>query len=298
MKIENFNGLKEQVKFTGFDVDRIAEQLEAKMKSGEKVFTINLDKQFGRDQASAVLHFKKSKEGDNYFFNSYDMSVKFGHQEHALKQTFYINNLSSKERVVAEGMSPDGEKKRNPNITLKEAYNLLSGRSVYKSLHKVQSTEIEGKKFYHPVAERYEAWLKMDFSKVEEKTGNYQMNQYGKGYQFDHKALIASLNLKENQSPESLKELIESLERGNRQMVTFVHGDGREQKGYLEITARFKNVNIYDEQHQRKRSVQELLPELKPEAKQSKKEVKKEAGAEEEVGKKTKKARATRKMSF
>ena len=65
-------------------------------------------------------------------------------QQHpeAIKQTFYVG-------------------KEEANITLKEAYNLMSGRAVYKE--KLSNSE----------GQEYKAWLQLDF-KVTDKNGNFK----------------------------------------------------------------------------------------------------------------------------
>ena len=86
-----------------------------------------------------------------YFFNRYSLLLKTPQQPEPIKQTFYISN-------------------KEDNITLKEGYNMMSGRSVHKEL----STK-EG--------EKYQAWQQLDF-KDQDKNGNYKVRQFHQNYGF------------------------------------------------------------------------------------------------------------------
>ncbi len=67
-----------------------------------------------------------------YFFNKYNLTLKQENSPNMMEQTFYIN--------------------KGNNITLKEAFNLVSGRSINKDL-----TNKEG--------QVYNAWMQMDFQR-------------------------------------------------------------------------------------------------------------------------------------
>src|SRR5690606_19342669 len=72
------------------------------------------DKEYPKDTINYELHFSKSKKSDNYFLNNYAATLEKGGMDEALRQTFYLN--------------------KGNDITAKEAYNLLSGRSVSKTV--------------------------------------------------------------------------------------------------------------------------------------------------------------------
>src|SRR5690606_18504019 len=72
------------------------------------------DEEYPKDTINYELHFSKSKKSDNYFLNNYAATLEKGGADEAIRQTFYLN--------------------KGNDITAKEAYNLLSGRSVSKTV--------------------------------------------------------------------------------------------------------------------------------------------------------------------
>jgi hypothetical protein len=221
MNEKNFDYLSNQLKYTGFGED-LQSQLKEKMQKQEPQFTLNFQKDYGKDQTVATLHFRKSDESEMYFFNRYSLLLKNDQHTDPLKQTFYIGN-------------------KDDNVTLKEAYNLMSGRAVHKEL-----SNKEG--------EKYKAWLQVDFKETD-ANGNYKMKQFHENYKYDLPATLANHPIKELSSETDKQRLIESLERGNRQSVTLtVHG--REQKVFIEAVPQFKSLNFYESSGQRIRTDQ------------------------------------------
>ncbi|GAA4748983.1 hypothetical protein [Flavisolibacter ginsenosidimutans] len=133
-----------------------------------------------------------------------------------LKQTFFIGKAN--------------------NITQKEAYNLMSGRAVNKDL-------------LNKEGQAYNAWVQMNFKETD-KAGNYLLKQYHQNYGFDLAKELAKHPIKELADEKEKTRLIESLEKGNRQVVTFVK-DGSEQKMFIEANPRFKSLTVYDASMQR-----------------------------------------------
>ncbi|MDT0641560.1 hypothetical protein RM553_01830 [Zunongwangia sp. F363] len=216
MNQKNFEYLKDQIKYTGFG-EGLGEVLKQKIAQGEPEFKIPHQTQFGNDKVDSTLHFSKSKKTDMYFFNSYQVSVqKENKPDEAMKQTFFIN--------------------KGNNITLKEAYNLMEGRSVNKDL-----TNKEG--------QLYNAWLKMDFKQSDDK-GNFKMQQYHQNYGYDLETILGKHPIKELGNEEYKSNLIDSLKKGNLQSATFKR-ENSEQKQFIEANPRFKTLNIYDVNMQR-----------------------------------------------
>lgn len=157
-----------------------------------------------------------------YFFNRYSLVLKNEQHPEPLKQTFYIGN-------------------KNDNISLKEAYNLMSGRAVHKEL-----SNKEG--------EKYNAWMQIDFKETD-ANGNYKMKQFHQNYKYDLPAILGNHPIKEMSNETDKQRLIESLQRGNRQSVTLtVHGS--EQKVFIEAAPQFKSLNFYEASGQRIRTDQ------------------------------------------
>ncbi|MFP9097780.1 hypothetical protein ACLI09_01895 [Flavobacterium sp. RHBU_24] len=210
MNENNYNYLKDQVKYTGFG-DALEADLKQNIEQKKETFTLNHDAFYGDDRVSATLNFKKSDQSDMYFFNSYDVRLEKEGRPETLDQTFYINKGS--------------------NITLKEAYNLMEGRSVNKDL-----TSKEG--------QEYNAWVQLDF-KDSDSNGNFRLNHYHENYGYNLEAALSKYPLKELQNESHKQDLINSLKKGNLQSVTFIK-DGKEVKNYIEANPQFKSITFYD----------------------------------------------------
>lgn len=215
MNEKNFNYLKDQVKYTGFG-EGLENALKDKMQKGETEFSLNHDVKYGTDTVASTLNFKKSDQGDMYFFNSYKMSLEKESSKEALTQTFYLN--------------------KDTNITAKEAYNLMDGRSVNKDLRNKEG-------------QLYNAWIKMDF-KITDDKGNFKLNHYHQNYGYDLEGSLGKHPIKELYSDKDTNNLLSSLKKGNVQSVTFTI-NGYDEKQYVEANPQFKTINVYDGNMQR-----------------------------------------------
>ncbi|MFV8369653.1 hypothetical protein [Flavobacterium sp. LB2R40] len=210
MNDKNFEYLRDQVKYTGFG-EELESELKEKMQNQTPSFTLTHNAQYGNDNATATLNFKKSDQSDMYFFNSYKVDLQKDNSKEALEQTFYINKGS--------------------NITMKEAYNLMEGRAVNKDL-----TSKEG--------QVYNSWVQMDFKEAD-SAGNFKLNQYHQNYGYDLEAALSKHPIKELNTPKFKEDLMDSLKKGNLQSATFVK-DGKVVKHYIEANPQFKTINAYD----------------------------------------------------
>jgi hypothetical protein len=222
MNEKNFEYLKDQVKFTGFGQEMEAE-LKANLAKAQTEFRLTHNTQYGKDQLSSSLLFKRSSQSDLYFFNSYTASLKKENDDQMIKQTFYIN-------------------REGGNITQKEAYNLLDGRAVNKD-------------FVNKDGKLYNAWLQLDF-KESTLNGNFKFKQFSEKYGFDLEKSLAKLPIKELSDQTDKARLIESLGRGNRHSVTLSE-KGSDQKVFIEANPQFKAVILYDQNQKRIRQQQE-----------------------------------------
>lgn len=215
MNQKNFEYLRDQVKYTGFG-EGLETQLKENMQKQVPEFTLKHQGSFGKDETTSVLHFKKSPTSDMYFFNNYQVSLKKDEQTEKLNQSFYIE--------------------KNNNITLKEAFNLMHGRAVNKDL-----TNKEG--------QLYNAWVQLDFKNTD-NNGNYKLKQFHQNYGFELEKALSKLPIKELGNEQDKSRLIESLQKGNRQSVTFTD-NGTEQKRMIEANPQFKSITVYDGNAQR-----------------------------------------------
>jgi len=215
MNQKNFEYLKDQVKYTGFG-DALENDLKQKIEAGQPDFKLDYQTKYGNDTVNATLNFSQSKQSDMYFFNSYQVNLQKENSAENMEQTFYINKGS--------------------NITLKEAYNLMEGRSVNKDL-----TNKEG--------QVYNAWVQMDF-KQSDDNGNFKLKHYHENYGYDLEAALSKHPIKELTNADFKDSLMDSLKKGNLQSVTF-QNNGTEQKQFIEANPQFKTINIYDSSMQR-----------------------------------------------
>jgi len=219
MNEKNYDYLSNQLKYTGFGED-LHQQLKEKLQKQEPEFTLSFQKDYGKDETAATLHFRKSDESDIYFFNRYNLMLKNDQHSDAIKQTFYIGN-------------------KEDNVTLKEAYNLMSGRAIFK-----EKVNKEG--------EKYTAWQQLNFKETDTH-GNFKLRTFNENYGFDLKAILQNHPIKELQNETDSQRLIESLERGNRQSVTLTI-QGKEQKVFIEAAPQFKSLNFHEASGQRIRT--------------------------------------------
>jgi hypothetical protein len=211
----NFEYLRNQIKYTGFG-EELADELKRKMESGTSDFTLTYQAEFGSQRVEAILQFKKPDQKDQYYFNRFFLTLKNKENEPDLIQSFRIG--------------------RENNITLKEAFNLLNGRAVYK--------EMVSKEGVH-----YKAWLQINFKEIDEM-GDFKMKQFHENYGFDLRQVLVRFPIKEFGTAESAKFLVRSLERGNRQLVTILH-EGREKKIFIEANPQFKTLNFFNPDYSR-----------------------------------------------
>lgn len=260
MNEKNFDYLKDQVMYTGFG-EAMEGELRHNIEQLQPEFKLTHDAFYGNDKISAELNFKKSEQSDLYFFNSYKVQLHKEGNDQALEQTFYINKGS--------------------NITLKEAYNLMEGRSVNKDL-----TNREG--------ETYNAWVQVDF-KNSDTRGNFTLNHYHENYGFDLEATLAKHPIKELNTPKYKDDLISSLKKGNLQSATFVKA-GQEVKQFIEANPQFKTITVYDSDLKRLDTRQgKDQKESQGQAQSQPKNAKKENTVEEEPGAEIKENKKRRK---
>jgi hypothetical protein len=248
MNEENVAYLEKSLLYTGFG-DKLNEQLKENMKTLAPEFQLEHKATIGTGETNAKLYFRKSDTSDHYFFNKYDMSLKSPDQKAERSQAFYID-------------------KGKGNITAKEAYNLLAGRSVYK--------ELENKE-----GQKYHAWVQLNFE-LKDKHGNNMVKQFHQNYGYDLKDLLAKHSIKDMESPNSAEMLVKSLEKGNLHSV-MMNVDGKNVKHFIEANPQYKSINVYDndmklqmnksqKQEQGKEQKEDLKQDLKEDKKKSKKQ--------------------------
>jgi hypothetical protein len=255
MNDKNFEYLKDNIKYMGFG-EKQNDALEQHLKQGKDSFQLTFNTEVNKKPFEAVLKFRKSDKSDMYFFNSYHASLERSNGE-KVDQTFYLNN--------------------GKGVTAKEAYNLLEGRAVFKELS-------------NKAGDPYKAWIQLDFEN-KDKNNNNEVKQYHENYGYEVKSAVGKYPIAELDGGEKEKALMQSLQKGNIQSVTFGE-NGDSKKMFIEANPQYKTLTVYDNQMKRmqkedlsqyqslqqsqgKEVKQEQKEELKPD---KKKEVKQKIG--------------------
>ena len=243
MNEENYDYLSKQVKFTGFG-EGLAEALKKEIVKEQETFILTHEPEFGNGDVKATLHFRRSEETGMVFFNKYDLEVK--QAADTMTQTFFVGKENS--------------------FTLKEAFNLMEGRAVYKELEKLQKVG----ETYEGTGEKYTAWVQLDFAEAE-TNGNFKQKRFHDNYGFDLHDAISKLPIRELDDADKKSQMIRSLERGNQHAVTYVK-DGEDHKGSIVAIPQFKTVKLFDEKGKEIRQGHEKKQENKLDQNQSKKQ--------------------------
>ena len=117
MDTKNLEFLQKQTTYLGFG-DNLHEKIKEQLQAGLPKFDLAHMGNFNGKETEYTLHFAKGNNSDYYFLNSYD--ARMGE-----------NKINVSIRSIKVG-NENGEKV-NPNITAKESFNILDGRSVYKT---------------------------------------------------------------------------------------------------------------------------------------------------------------------
>lgn len=192
-------------------------ELQEKMKQGIANIIMNVSKTYEGDNLGITMHLKKDANSDRYFLDKFDASLQKDGRISTVNQTFYVSQENK--------------------YTQKEAYNLLNGRPVFKEL-----TNKEG--------QPYQAWVKLNTGKLLEN-GSHEMKQYSSAYPFDLNKTLEQYPIKELSNEQFKAGLLDSLQRGNLQNVTFTGKDGSEQKLFVSPNIVMGSMNVYDENKQR-----------------------------------------------
>jgi hypothetical protein len=207
------NYLRADMKYLGFgDNALLDQQVEEQTERTTEGFELYTDAYFDEDtRLEAKLYFRHSDKEDRFFFNKFDALLIYPEEPVRNRaQTFYV--------FLGKG------------VTFKESFNLLQGRSVYKNM-----INLEG--------EKYKAWIRLDFGE-KDVHDNYKIKQYGLRYGYDLEKVLEKYPIRELGQEKTKAELYRSLQRGNRQSVSFDKAT-KSEKMYIEANPMFKTINIY-----------------------------------------------------
>ena len=208
----NLDYLQDSLKFLGFGERSLLNQhLETQVSRGGPSFELYTEAFYSADtKLEAKLYFSRSKQSTYYFFNKYDALLRINDEPDKDRgQTFFINKGSG--------------------ITLKESFNLLQGRAVFKSL--TSKTGVG-----------YQSWLQLNFG-AKNSYNNYPFIYVRPG-RFDLEKALEKHPIREMSFENLRGNLIRSLQRGNLHPVIFDHPD-RTERAFIEANPAKDTINIY-----------------------------------------------------
>ena len=215
MKRDNLSFLQENLRYLGFgETLPFNDQLAGEVEKDNREFQLTTEVHFDEwSKLEATLYFRRAGQQDMFFLIKYIADLQYpDNPDYNRMQTFYIY--------------------KGAGVTLKEAFNLLQGRAVYKDL-----TGDDGEKYY--------AWIQLDF-KSRTNTNNYKTRQYRQAYGYDLEKVLNTYPIRELQDEELKANLIRSLKKGNIHPVTFSKVN-KIDKMYVEACPQFKMLTIHSE---------------------------------------------------
>lgn len=222
---KNFDYLKDQVKYLGFG-ENLAGEIREKLEAGKKEFKISHEAKFDKDVVNSTLHFGNTKDGELIFFKRFDLSLKKDGHDDLINQTYFV-----------------GEKN---NFTLKERYNLLDGRAVYKTMNSFEKIGEGADEKFKLSDNTYTSWRGLDFKQTDD-AGNYLLS---KPIYWDCKDELNKYPVKGMDMTYDKNRLAASLEKGNLVNVT-VMKDGAETPLKMAVNPRMETFNFYNSNMQR-----------------------------------------------
>lgn len=224
MNQQNVDFLKDRLFFLGFG-DNLHKELDRKLAEKPDKFTLSFQGEFGKDNSKKMVDYEidlsKSKKEDMYFLNNYTATLKNEDPAKEKTQKFFLNKGSG--------------------VTAKEAFNLLEGRGVFKTLTKKKKEDAAPDQ----KPEKYDVWMQLNFKKKDDY-GNNKLDTYSKAWNFDLEKNLSKHPIKDLSDADQKADLLKSLQKGNLNQVTFTR-EGQDQKMFLSANPRERTVNVYDE---------------------------------------------------
>lgn len=218
MQQRNYEFLCDQLQAAGFPADLQA-PLSRMLESGATEFQLDYPETFETGPVKVVLHLQKSNRSEFYFFTRFMLSLD--------------SPDTSDPAEVPYQMFPVY---KNKSFTLREAYNLISGRAVHKSFMSMQGSH-------------YRVWVQLNFTETDAR-GNYRFEYFYPHYGYDLEAVVEKFPLQELNDPDGKSLLLNALAQGERGKATLIQGP-RLSTCFLEASPKFKTLKIFDESMQR-----------------------------------------------
>jgi len=212
---DNLSFLQQNLRYLGFGEtlpfnDQLAEELGKDIPEFQLKTEVHFDEW---SKVVATLYFRKAGQQDAFFLTKYTAEVQYlENADMNRMQTFYVF--------------------KGVGVTLKESFNLLQERAVYKEL-----TGGDG--------EKYHAWIQLDF-KTKTAMNNYKIRQFRQSHGYDLEKTLSIYPIRELKDRDLKANLIRSLQKGNLHPVTFEKGD-KVEKMYIAANPQFKTITICSE---------------------------------------------------
>jgi len=216
MQKDNLQLLRTHLRHLGFGEGVTGnDQLERNMQQGVAAFQLSTAACFDEwTTLQATLFFQKTENLDIYSFSKYTAHLIYPTAPTNNKmQTFYIKNGSG--------------------VTFKEAFNLLQGRAVYKTLLDTDGT-------------KYSAWIQLSFTERSPDNSNHKVRQFSKAYGYDLETVLKMYPIRELQDADLKQNLLHSLQKGNIHPATLLKSNKTE-KLFIAACPEYKTITIFSE---------------------------------------------------
>jgi hypothetical protein len=208
----NLDYLNEDLKYLGFgEKSMLNQHLEAQILREPASFELFTEAFFDSDtKLEAKLYFIKSETNSKYYLNKYDALLRYSAEpEKDRGQTF----------LVFKGQG----------VTYKEAFNLLQGRAVYKTLTSRSGIP-------------YQSWIQLDFGR-KDANGNFARVYY-RGKKFELEESLRDMHVREMTFDNLRETVIRSLQRGNLHPVN-IDAPDRQGKYLIGANPACSAIDIY-----------------------------------------------------
>lgn len=212
----------------------------------------NIAKSF--DKVEDALTYFKALHGNATLASGKDAAHKFDLARMEAGNVNYIDKDFNR-TYKNPGISQTVFVERGKGFTAEQAVNLIQGRAVLRD----DLIKLGG--------EPYKAWNKLDTDSQKDRYQNFPMLQYHvPTYGFELDKVLEKFNIKEMGDDKQREKLMQSLENGNRPLVTVLKDD-KEQKLFLETSPRYSQLNFFREDGKPEKREQFLKPEFQNEVK-------------------------------
>ncbi|NGM71662.1 hypothetical protein [Sphingobacterium sp. SGL-16] len=231
MNENNFEYLKKTLDGLGFG-SKLNEVLEHAIRREMPSFSLGIsslrrpldakDNNAARtDHLAFKLNFNRAKDTDTYFLNSYDVSLRNGNNPAVVSQSFDLA--------------------RDHRITALQAHKLMSGLALEKEVF-LRSKDDNQDAAKQP--EKVNMWFKLNLD-ITDAFGNHPLRTFRPEYGYNLTEALAKYPIKELDTPEKMKQALETLKGGN-----YLHADILIGKKNVPVSIvanpQMKTIGIYD----------------------------------------------------